>query len=119
MKKRAVYYSDLRGNHPVLDFIQELSLSEQEKCFEYIEHLERSGEETRRPVSAYLGWKIYELRPRSNRILYFFMLKDYAVLVHAIKKKTHEIPHKDIQLAVKRMNDYMLRYEQGFIQLGD
>ncbi len=116
--KHVVYYIDNRGVNPVWDFMASLSAGEREKCFEYIAYLEKIGEQVKRPVGDYLGNKLYELRPKQTRILYFFMLKDYAVLVHAFRKKTDQIPEREIKLAQNRMDEFILRYRKGQIRLG-
>lgn len=118
MVKRVVYYTDDRGGNPVWDFMASLPVDEREKCFEYIAYLEKMGEQVRRPVGDYLGDKLYELRPKQTRIIYFFMLKNHAVLVHAFRKKTHEIPEREMRLAQKRMTDFMDRYKKGAVRLG-
>lgn len=118
MAKRVVYYVDDRGDNPVWSFMTFLSGDEREKCFEYIAYLERMGEQVRRPVGDYLGNKLYELRPKQTRILYFFLLKDYAVLVHAFRKKQDRIPEPEMRIAQKRMDDFLFRYRKGQIQLG-
>ena len=86
-------------------------------CLEYITYLEQVGEQVRRPVGDYLGGKLYELRPKRARIIYFFMLKDYAVMVHAFRKKTDDIPVREIDLARKRMADFIERYQKGMLRL--
>lgn len=53
-------------------------------------------------MADYLRDGIYELRPRDNRIFYFFYLRDRAVLVHAIKKHVKRIPENDLKLCIKR-----------------
>jgi len=53
-------------------------------------------------MADYLKKGIYELRPKDNRIFYFFYLRNNAVLIHAIKKKTKKIPERDLKLCVKR-----------------
>lgn len=118
MTKRVVYYTDERGGNPVWDFITSLPVDEREKCFEYIAYLEEMGEQVKRPVGDYLGDKLYELRPKQTRILYFFMLKDVVVLVHAFRKKTSEIPEREMRLAQKRMTGFVFRYKTGQVQLG-
>lgn len=118
MAKRVVYYVDDRAGNPVWDFIRSLPTDERDKCFEYIACLEKMGEQVRRPVGDYLGDKLYELRPKQTRILYFFMLKDHAVLVHAFRKKTNEIPKKEMETALRRMNDFIFRYQKGLVKLG-
>ena len=115
--KRVVYYFDEKGENPAWDFITLLPANERNKCFEYIEYLEREGEKIRRPVGDYIGSKLYELRPKQTRVIYFFFLKNHAVLVHAFRKKTNAVPESEIKLAAKRMNEFMLRYQKGQIKL--
>ena len=83
----------------------------------YIAYLEEMGEWVRRPVGDYLGEKLYELRPKQTRIIYFFMLKEYAVLVHAFRKKTNAVPDSEIRTALQNMEDFVSRYQKGQIRL--
>jgi phage-related protein len=85
-KKRVLYYVDERGKNPVWEYIRSLPEPDRMKCFEYIAYLEEAGEELRRPAGDYLGGKLYELRPKATRILYFFMFKNAVILVHAFRK---------------------------------
>ena len=96
------YFVDERGTSPVKEFIKSLPLKERAKVFAYVAELKKQGHNLRRPVADYLGNGIYELRPKTNRIFYFFFLKDSAVLVHAVRKKTKKIPEKDLELCIKR-----------------
>lgn len=113
MRKHIVYYVDKKGSKPVWEFIQGLSEDEQLKCLEYIGYLKEMGEELRRPIADYLGNKLYELRPKQTRIIYFFMLKDNAVLVHAFRKKTDDIPERETKLAIRRMNEVIAKIQTG------
>ena len=118
MRKHVVYYLDERGANPVWEFISSLSMDERDKCFEYIAYLEEAGEQIRRPAGDYLGGKLYELRPKQTRILYFFMFKDYAVLLHAFRKTNNAIPAAEIKTALNRMNGFILRHQEGTLRLG-
>ena len=118
MKKQVVYYLDKKGGDPVWEFISKLSRDERDKCFEYIAYLEEMGEQVRRPVGDYLGGKLYELRPKQTRIIYFFMLKDYTVLVHAFRKKTNVVPDWEIRTALRNMEDFINRHQKGQLRLG-
>ncbi len=102
MLKSIFAFIDERGDRPVKDFIQTLSLKEQTKVRAYLHELIERGHNLRRPMADYLGEGIYELRPRHNRIFYFFFLRDHAVLLHAIRKKTDQIPLGDLELCQKR-----------------
>ena len=107
MLKNIFYFVNERGQNPVKEFIDSLPVKEQAKIFAYIMELEHQGHNLRRPLSDYLGHGIYELRPKRDRIFFFFFLKDYAVLVHAIKKKSKKIPKADLEFCIKRKNEVM------------
>ena len=104
------YYMDDRRNKPIVEFIESLSFNEQTKVLAYIRELRKQGSNLRRPMAAYLGNDIYELRPKDNRIFYFFYLKDNVVLVHAIKKKTKKIPINDLNLCLRRKQEIESEY---------
>ena len=78
------------------------ALKERVKIFAYLEELKRQGHNLRRPMADYIGNGIYELRPKHDRIFYFFFLKDRVVLLHAIRKKSDKIPEFDLSLCLKR-----------------
>ena len=49
--------------------------------------------------------KLYELRPGSNRVLFFYYSQDGEfILLHGFKKKTQKIPKKQKDKAIKEMN---------------
>lgn len=102
MLKGIYFYVDDRGHRPVKEFVDSLPMRDQAKVLAYLEELKRQGHNLRRPMADYLSEGIYELRPKDNRIFYFFFLKDNVVLLHAIKKKTNKIPVWDLDLCVKR-----------------
>ena len=99
------YFVDQRGRNPVKEFIHGLPFNEQKKVYAYIDELRRQGHNLRRPMADYLRDGIYELRPKTNRVLYFFFLTNGVVLVHAIRKKTGKIPEQDMELAIKRKRE--------------
>lgn len=105
MLKNIYYFVDEKGRNPVKEFIDGLTVKERAKIFAYLIELKNQGHNLRRPMADYIGKEIYELRPKDNRIFYFFFLKDTAVLLHAIKKKTNKIPKNCLNLCVKRKNE--------------
>ena len=117
-RKEVIYYVDAQGSSPVLEQMRALTLREQEKIYAYISFLEERGEELRRPMADYIGDKLYELRPKAHRVLYFFMLKEYAVIVHLFRKKTNRLPAAEKRIALGRMHDFLERYRRGEVSLG-
>lgn len=53
--------------------------------------------------------RIYELRPDSNRILYFFDDDGRYILLHGFIKKTNKTPKTEIEKAIKEKKDYERR----------
>ena len=100
--KAIYFFIDERGRNPVREFIAALPQKERAMIDAYIRQLKKQGNNLRRPMADYLRDGIYELRPKANRIFYFFFLKDSAVLAHAIRKKTDKIPSRDLDVCIKR-----------------
>jgi phage-related protein len=115
MKWEIELYEDIRGNIPVDQFYRSLtSKAEKAKMVWVIDLLQELGIELgmpyARPVKSSVLW---ELRPMSNRILYFLFTRDNRfVLLHAFRKKTRETPEKHIETALKRMRDYIERNDE-------
>ena len=114
------FYKTSRGKYPVRDFIQQLPEKSRAKIWRYVELLEKHGPNLLRPYADQVQDKIRELRIRVSegniRILYFFLGRN-VILLHALKKKTQELPEKEIEQAKQRMKDFLLRYDQGEFEL--
>ena len=95
-------FVDERRRSPVREYLNTLALKDRQKVAAYIEELKRQGHNLRRPVADYIGHGIYELRPGANRVFYFFFMRDSAILLHAMRKKTDKIPQRDMELCIKR-----------------
>jgi len=110
-KIRVVFYQEVGGAVPVLDWLDTLPLKAQDKCLVKIERLRDLGYELRRPEADLLRDNIYELRvglQGSNyRILYFFHGKIVAVLAHGLVKE-RIVPPRAIEEAITRKQ----RFEQ-------
>lgn len=112
------YFIDQQGRIPVEEFIDNLTEKEQAKAFAYLHELSEKGFRMRRPMADYLGEGIYELRPKNNRIFYFFFLGNNVVLLHAIKKDTKKVPYRDFKLCVVRRLLVELGNSLGKLEMG-
>ena len=56
-----------------------------------------------------VGCAMYELRPGSNRILFFFYDGERFVLLHGFRKKTQKTPRHEIDTARAQMDEYIRR----------
>ena len=112
-----VFYTTERGDSPLDDFLDGLDKKSRAKVAAYLSFLEEQGPNLKRPYADIVRGKIRELRIQysSNqfRILYFFQMLDQIVLVHALSKKTQQLKKQDIELAEKRMADWMRRFPTG------
>ena len=50
------------------------------------------------------------------RIFYFFFIERNIILLHGFKKKTQELPEREINQAERNMNDIIERHHNGEIQ---
>lgn len=108
------YYRDPKGNEPVAGFIDSLSAEVQVKVFRTIELLARYGVLLKEPYTKQLKEKLRELRVIDRmgkiRVIYFAHTGRRCVLLHGFIKKTAKVPQKEIEIAEKRMNDYIIRF---------
>jgi phage-related protein len=115
-----VLYSDRRGESPVEKFIESLPMKHQRKIAGTLLLLEQQGPELRRPYADQVRGGLRELRVQFGRnqyrLLYFFMLRELIVLVHAFAKKTEAIPEREIATATARMHEYGRRVAAGEVR---
>mgnify|MGYP006268763231 CR=1 FL=1 len=108
------YYKDDKGNEPVADFFDSLPLGTQTKVFRLIDLLGDYGVLLKEPYTKQIKDKIREIRIRDNRgavrVLYFTFTGKRFILLHGFVKKSEKTPQKEIEIAEKRMNDFLQRY---------
>ena len=89
------------------EYIKALSSkTEKAQIAAYIDRQSNPGHKLKRPVSAPLQEDINELRPGPRRI-FFFYDEGEIVLIHAFRKKTDEVPKREIKAAVKLREKYL------------
>jgi len=107
------YYRDSKGNEPVADFIDALPNETQAKVFRIIDLLGEYGVLLKEPYTKQIRGKIRELRVKDHqgaiRVLYFTYTGRRFILLHGFIKKTEKTPLREIELAEKRMNDFINR----------
>ena len=104
-----LYFSVPSGRFPVEEFILSLQLRSRLKFFSAKEKLEIFGRKLPMPHAKYLRNKIFELRfPGSEgaiRVFYFFD-GGRAILTNGFIKKTEKTPGSEIELAIRRQEEY-------------
>jgi phage-related protein len=105
------YYKDFQGNEPVRKFLNSISITARAKAMKLIEFLTESGVLLKEPYTRQVRGKIRELRIKDSqgaiRILYFTFTGRRFILLHGFIKKTEKTPIRDIELAEKRMFDFL------------
>ena len=60
-------------------------------------------------VTKHLEEDIWELRPGTNRVLFFYFKDNTFVLLHHFRKKTKKTPRREIEKAKSERNDWISR----------
>ncbi len=110
MAEYTTYYLQTeRGQSPVEEFIDELDQAAQRKFFFKRSLLEEFGPRLPQPHAKHLAENLYELRLESHgvqiRVFYCFDGKR-IILVHAMKKKTQQLPVRELAVAIERKRAY-------------
>ena len=117
------YYTE-KGKSPILEFIKQQIPRDQAKILREIDLLQEFGLFLGQPhIKKMQGTdNLWELRIKQSsnnfRILYFCYTGGTFVLLHGFRKTTNKTPSKDIELAVKRMKNYMEGSETSETQRG-
>ena len=112
-----VLYTTGRGDSPIDEFLDGLEKKTRAKVAAHLSLLEEQGPNLKRPYADIIRGKIRELRIHHSsnqyRILYFFQVRDQIILLHAFSKKTQQLKERDIELAERRMGDWIERHSSG------
>lgn len=110
---KVFFYKTAAGNMPVKAYLDDLRQSNNpndlriyQDVLAYIEMLSMKGNTLGTPYIKKLhGTELWELRPRSERVIYCMIEGNTVYLLHAFTKKSQKTPKKEIDTA-------MIRYKQ-------
>lgn len=109
MKRSIFYYQTERGDSPIEDFLNALPRKAKAKCIAYMDLLEEFGTNLPRAIIAKVRGEIWELRPEwadtEYRFLYFTLVSQRIVILHAVAKKSQKLKDRDIELAEARIKN--------------
>ena len=112
-----VFYCEANNLSPVLEFLKDCERTDKNvvpKLQYKIQRLADCGWELRRPEADFLRNDIYELRVRHGKVNYRLLYSFFTdpgdkakqgVLLHGCTKEA-EVPAGDIDLAIKRMDNF-------------
>ena len=112
-KWKIIYYTSHSGDNPVSDFLDTLEKSSQSKILRILHNIQEYGLDSVIPhIRKLTGtpfWEIRILGQNSIRIIYVVPAKFQVFVLHGFKKKTQKTPVKELEIASRRYNEYILR----------
>ncbi len=120
-KYKIKFWQDNDGYSETQDYIWELKKKAEKskdariklkKITEYMEMLETYGTIIGLPYVDHIencGVELYELRPIDDRFFFFCKQNNIYVILNYYKKKSQKTPKKEIEKAIRLMNDYIER----------
>jgi len=115
---KVIFYKDSKGNEPVREYMDKVRdkacTSKQDrikysKIVQNLKMLREYGTRAGQPFVKHIDEDIWELRPLSDRVLFFYWKDDTFVLLHYFHKKTQKTPKKEILRAKSRVKDFLER----------
>ena len=106
-----VFYTDRRGRKPALEYIEGQTATDRAGIARHLELLQALGVRISDPYVKHILGKLWELRPQPHRLIYFMFAGRRIVILHAFQKKSRKTRRSDIDIARKRMNDFIAREE--------
>jgi phage-related protein len=112
------FYEDIQGRQPVREALLELRDKartskdmrvQYEKVLTSIRALETYGTRVGEPHVKHIDGDIWELRPLSRRILFFYWRDKKFILLHHFVKKTRKTPAREIERARRNQKDFIER----------
>ena len=109
------FYKDSAGSEPVREYLDSLVAKKDKdsrikltKIQDYIKILAQFGTRAGLPYMKHIEDDIWELRPRRDRIFFFYWTDKQFILLHHFMKQTQKTPKSEIAVAK--------RYKQDFIE---
>jgi len=113
MKEHIQYYLASKGENPVSDFLDSLTKQQQTKALRIITYIEEYGLQAVIPhVKKLVGTPLWEIRilGKDNiRVFYVLAQENIVLILHGFIKKKQGTPFREIDLALKRYKDWLVR----------
>ena len=113
-----LFYKDKTGNSEIINYLDELQEKaktdkyariNREKILAYMAALAKYGTRIGKPFVKHIDGNLWELRPLSNRIFFFYWKDNQFVFVHHFIKKSQKTPKKEIEKARKNIKNFLER----------
>ncbi len=113
-----VFYRSRNGESEIEKFLDELAEKAKTsktdrinrmKILSYLNALSKYGTRVGQPVVKHIEGSIWELRPLSNRIFFFYWKDNRFVLLHHFTKKSQKTPARELKQARMKLKDFLER----------
>lgn len=114
LEYQVVYYVDPRtGRKLVQDYLDALPAKVKSRAITYMKMLQANDGRLDEPYARHIVGSIRELRvdfARDHyRILYFAVIGRRIIMLHAFKKNTPKTPLREIEIALRRHDEFLSR----------
>lgn len=116
-----IFYQPKNGESEIVKFLDELGEKAKTdknarinhtKILAYLSALAQYGTRIGQPTVKHIEGSIWELRPLSNRIFFFYWQDNKFVLLHHFIKKSQKTPQREIEQARLKLKDFLSRSEK-------
>lgn len=113
-----IFYQNRNGRSEIEEYLDDLGKKAQTsktdrinraKILSYINSLSCYGTRIGKPFVKHIEGDLWELRPLSNRIFFFYWKDNEFVLLHHFIKKTQKTPLRELEQARLKLNDFLER----------
>ena len=110
------FYKDASGIEPVREYLESLAAGNDKesriklnKILDYMKILSIHGTRAGEPYMKHIVGDLWELRPRRDRVFFFYWSGGSFILLHYFVKKSRKTPQREIDQADKNMKDFIER----------
>lgn len=113
-----IFYRSRNGKSEIEQYLDELAKKAQTsktdrikriKILSYLNALSEYGTRIGQPIVKHIEGNIWELRPLSNRIFFFYWKDNKFVLLHHFIKKSQKTPARELEQARLKLKDFLER----------
>jgi len=113
------FYYNKNGHSEIVEYLDDLKAKgvtskneriNRDKILAYMIALGQHGTRIGQPVVKHIAGNIWELRPLTNRIFFFYWKDNKFILLHHFIKKTKKTPLREIEQARSKMKDFIERH---------
>ena len=110
-KYKIIFFIKSNGQEPIQEYLEKIPEKDKIKIIDYINKLSIHAEFRREPYSRHLDGKLRELKidfsKNRHRVIYFFNVGKFIILLHVFTKKSQKIPKKEISKAKNYMQEFL------------